>query len=240
MASRGRPARAGWAATAPARSPLRPRPTGTAGGAAGRGHAIPTTRPAARNADEVLVLQPTPECQADSEPEPRSVVLQGRDHQADHDGPGQQVERRGRQQVTDGQQPCTGGGRDCCEQLRPAAATEGAREVGGEQHDHADDDGRQRRAGRAASRGEGVGRGRDQRRQRRLVGIAPLRVVAGGDEVQLVAVRSVAAGQGEQHHGAGGRDGVRRCGQPRAARAAERLRRRATGSSPTAPMLAEP
>ena len=59
----------------------------------------------------------------------------------------------------------------------PAAAAEGAREVGRQQHDHADDDGRQGAQGEQRAGHQRVGRRGDQRRQRRLVGIAPLRVV---------------------------------------------------------------
>ena len=119
-------------------------------------------------ADQVLVLQPDAEGQADREPEPRTVVLQGRDDQAHHDGPGQQVGCRGGQQVTDGQDAR----RRCRSPRRPAAARGG------------------RRRGRARGRRSAARRRRPSRRTaRRSASIEP-----GASESAAAAISGVSGG----------------------------------------------
>ena len=71
-----------------------------------------------------------------------------------------------------------GRGDDSGQRLRAPGSAELAREVGDDQHDDADQQTPGRAAGRAGPVRDLVGGGRDQRRQRRLVRVAPLRMVA--------------------------------------------------------------
>jgi hypothetical protein len=98
------------------------------------------------------------------------------------------------------------GGATGRDQLGAPAPAELAREKRGEEHEGA---GHQR--GGQPEDGEGarrqlVHRAGDQGRERALVGVAPREVVAGGQEVELVAVVAVAAGEGDEGGGGEGRE----------------------------------
>ncbi len=163
--------------------------------------AMPTTRPAARKPTRCLFSSPMPRVRPTaSQRRGRSccrVATTRRTTTVQASRSGVAVDSRCPMARTPAPVPVTTAASSCAR----AVAAEGAREVGGQQHDDARHHRGQRpqrehRAGR-----QSVGRGGDQRGERRLVGIAPLRVVAGRDEVELVPVRSVPAAQREQHPG---------------------------------------
>jgi hypothetical protein len=94
---------------------------------------------------------------------------------------------------------------DRCEDLRATASSEIARDQADDDDDEPHLDRRQKaRRGRRQPE-QCHGRGREQRRQRRLVDVAERRVPAGDDVVHLVAVEAVGAGDREEtgHHQAG-------------------------------------
>jgi hypothetical protein len=76
--------------------------------------------------------------------------------------------------------------------LRAVVASELARHHRGEHDDRADREDARHAERDQAARGEDVGEAGEQDDQRGLVGVAPREVVAGGGEVELVAVRPVA------------------------------------------------
>ena len=184
--------------------------------------------------DQVLVQQPEPGEQPDQQPPAGRVPGQGPQHDVDDRDPEQGVDRGRRQDVPEGHDDHAGPRRDGREHLRRRSA----RPAPGRS-------GRPARRPPAAASALGrcsatsepgreqVRRARDQRGQRRLVGVAPREVPTGGDEVELVAVRAVAPGQRDEHreqHTRGGEHpGLANGPRPGVRRDAGRRRRRPPG-----------
>ena len=173
--------------------------------------------------DGVLVVEPDPGDDPGRQPQAGAVVDEGLGHE-DQDGrPRQRVEGGRRQPVTERHHHGARGDADRGQHLRRAGTPQQPAELDGEQHrsDHREEAPEpQHHQGVRRDLGGDPG---EQRRQRGLVGVAPVQPLAGRDEVELVAVRSVERRHRQQDGRLGGDDegdrppGVRRSlhGQPR-------------------------
>ncbi len=148
--------------------------------------------------DEVLVEEPDADDEPDDDPEARIGSLKEARHQPQHEHPRQDVEGGGAQDVSHREED----GSDCAahrgEDARPRRAPEVPAERRRE-HDERHADEHRRHAQGARRRAEHSLRDvPEQRGEGWLVDVAPCEVVAGFDEVELVAMEAVAVRGGQQ------------------------------------------
>ena len=98
----------------------------------------------------------------------------------------------------------------CRDQLRAAGAAELEADQARDQNRRAGHQCRGSAQDRQRAGRDRVHHVRQERRQRALIGKPPREVFAGGEEVQLVAVVAVAAGEREQENGDDGPEGKQR------------------------------
>ena len=139
-----------------------------------------------------LFSRPIPADDADGQPEAPIAASEQLHQQPQDDRPGEQV-GLGRGVEMPAGEIARERGRDRRQDLRPSRSAEVARDERDQDHDEPHLEGGQHPHRRRRDPEQGHRRGGEQRRQRRLVDVAEGRVLAGHDEVHLVAVEAVGA-----------------------------------------------
>ena len=156
---------------------------------------------------EVLVLEPDADDEADEQPLPLVAAAEDAGHEQHHRDPDENVERRRREQMTDGHRRARGSSRERGDCLACATRTELASNERNEDDHDRDRDRRDDAQSAWVFTECRFRQPAQQRRQRRLIVVPPGRMLGGDAEVQLVPVVAVAVRGRHEQRELGRRDG---------------------------------